>query len=232
MDTKTRKNNLLHYTMSFVGGIFAIYSLLERSNVFGSAETSNMILLVNDFLKWDIFHIIIRLGSLIVYASGIILTLYMDKYHPDSKKIICIIIDCFAALILGFLPQNINPIIALYPVAFAMSIQWCTFRGVGNNSSATTFSTGNFRQLVTIIFNYITEKHEEDLFRIRFYVITMLSFHTGVALIYIISPHFSQQLIWIVFIPLSFAAIQQFIITKQEHKHYEVLPQTSGCDDV
>lgn len=58
MDTKTRKNNLLHYTMSFVGEIFAIYSLLERSNVFGSAETSNMILLVNDFLKWDIFHII------------------------------------------------------------------------------------------------------------------------------------------------------------------------------
>ena len=52
MDTEIKQEILLHYTMSFIGGIFAIYALLEHSNVFGSAETSNMILLVNDLLHW------------------------------------------------------------------------------------------------------------------------------------------------------------------------------------
>lgn len=158
MEYHIKREKLLHYTMSFVGGIFAIYSLLEHSNVFGSAETSNMILLVNDFLQADIFHIIIRISSLLVYASGIILTIWLSKNHPTVQKKICIIIDFLAAFLLGFIPENVNPVIALYPVAFAMSIQWCTFRGISGNPSATTFSTGNFRQLVTIIYNFIIEK--------------------------------------------------------------------------
>lgn len=225
---KPSGQKLLHYTMSFAGGIFAIYALLKHSNVFGSAETSNMILLVNDLLQWDLFHIIIRFISLIVYALGIIFTLWMAKYHPAIQKRLCIIIDCLAALILGFLPENIHPVIALYPVAFAMSIQWCSFRGVRENPSATTFSTGNFRQLVTTIFNYITERNREDLHRIKFYIVTMLSFHAGVAVIYIVWPHLPHQSIWIVFIPLALAIIQEFRIAT----HRDLLTQNSGCEDV
>lgn len=247
MDKELKQELLLHYTMSFVGGIFAIYALLEHSNVFGSAETSNMILLVNDLLQWDLFHIVIRLGSLLVYALGITLTLWMAKYHSDVQKRVCIIIDCFAALILEFLPENIHPVIALYPVAFAMSIQWCTFRGVRENPSATTFSTGNFRQLVTLIFNYTTEKKPEDLSRIKFYVFTMLSFHTGIALIYIIQPYISKQSIFLVFIPLIAAYIQETWaankkicpsllsvegMSAQKVENNETLLQDSGCEDV
>lgn len=93
MYKELKQEILLHYTMSFVGGIFAIYALLEHSNVFGSAETSNMILLVNDLLQWDLFHIVIRLGSLLIYALGITMTLWMAKYHPEMQKRICIVID-------------------------------------------------------------------------------------------------------------------------------------------
>ncbi len=232
MDTELKQETLLHYTMSFIGGIFAIYSLLERANVFGSAETSNMILLVNDLLHWDSFHILIRFLSLFVYALGIITTLWMAKYHPDIQKRVCMIIDCFAALILGFLPKNVHPVIALYPVAFAMSIQWCTFRGIRENPSATTFSTGNFRQLVTTIFNFITERKPEYLPRIRFYTFTMLSFHAGVATIYIIWSYLPHQSIWIVFIPLAFAFIQEILITAQKNIQPELLSQSSGCEEV
>ena len=247
MDTELKQEILLHYTMSFIGGIFAIYALLEHSNVFGSAETSNMILLVNDLLHWDLFHIAIRLGSLFVYALGITLTLWMAKYHSNIQRRVCIIIDFFAALILGFLPKNIHPVIALYPVAFAMSIQWCSFRGVRENPSATTFSTGNFRQLVTVIFNYVTEKKQEDLSRIKFYIFTMLSFHAGIAMIYIIQPYISHQCIWLVFIPLAGALFQEILIANPKTFHHQfsvedsstekmvtnkILSQNSGCEDV
>lgn len=232
MDTEIKQETLLHYTMSFIGGIFAIYALLEHSNVFGSAETSNMILLVENLLNFNPFYLLIRIGSLLVYALGIILTVWMAKYHTDIQKRICMIIDCFAALILGFLPENINPIIALYPVAFAMSIQWCSFRGVRENPSATTFSTGNFRQLVTLVFNYTTERKKEDLFRIKFYLLTMLSFHAGVASIYIVWPYLPHHSIWIVFIPLAFAIVQEVTIATQKNAPCELLAQNSGCEDV
>lgn len=128
-----------------------------------------------------------------------------------------------------------------------MSIQWCTFRGVRENPSATTFSTGNFRQLVTLIFNYITEKKLEDLSRIKFYVFTMLSFHTGIAFIYIIQPYISKQCIFFVFIPLVAAYFQEIwaakpkkcpqlfsveSISAKNAEKAKILLQDSGCEDV
>lgn len=223
--------------MSFIGGIFAIYAILEHSNVFGSAETSNMILLINDLLTWDLFHIIIRAASLIVYAAGITASLWMAKYHPSFQKMICIIIDAIAAVILILTPNDIHPVMALYPVAFAMSIQWCTFRGVEKNLSATTFSTGNFRQLVTNIFNYCTERKCTErktnyISNIKFYIATMLSFHLGVALGYISEPYILQNSIVLVFIPLIIAAIQEYAISFNKNKCVEEIPQDAGCEDV
>lgn len=227
-----RQEKLLHCTISFIGGIFAIYALLEHSNVFGSAETSNMILLVKDILHFDIFHILVRGGNLLVYAAGIISALWMAKYHSSIQKIICLIIDCIAAFILGIMPTDIHPIIALYPVAFAMSIQWCTFRGVDNNPSATTFSTGNFRQLITNLFNYITERDRKYLSGFKFYLFTMLSFHAGVAVLYIVWQYIPHRSIWIVYIPLAIAAIQEAVIAVKKNAGEDLLPQSSGSDDV
>lgn len=122
--------------------------------------------------------------------------------------------------------------VALYPVAFAMSIQWCSFRGVRKNTSATTFSTGNFRQLVTSIFNYAADRKQEDLFRIRFYILTMLTFHSGVALIYIVWPYLPHQSIWIVWIPLAAAAFQELAISTRKAMRCEMLAQNAGCEDV
>lgn len=137
-----KREKALHYTMSVFGGFFANYSLLEYCNVFGSAETSNMILLVKDLLHWDPVHILIRVVSLMVYASGITTTLWISKRCPSVQKRVCIAVDCIAALILGCLPQNINPVIALYPVGFSMSIQWCTFRGGRRESKCDNFFNG------------------------------------------------------------------------------------------
>lgn len=218
--------------MSFVGGIFAIYALLEHSNVFGSAETSNMILLVGSLLHWDLFHILIRVGNLIVYAAGITTALWMAKYHASVQKMICIAIDAAAAGLLILIPADTPPIAALYPVAFAMSIQWCTFRGVNNNPSATTFSTGNFRQLITNIFNWFTERKSDSLSNVKFYILTIFSFHFGVAVIYILRPYIPHNSIVIVYIPLAAAAIMEYAIIFRKNVCADKIPQSTGCDDV
>lgn len=232
-DTQTiLREKILHYTMSYIGGIFAMYALLEHNNVFGSAETSNMILLVGNLLELDIFHILIRIGSLVVYASGIIFTVWMAKYHSDIQRIVCVIIDAVAAVILGLLPLDTNPIVALYPVAFAMSVQWCSFRGVENNPSATTFSTGNFRQLVTNFFNYFTEHKSEYLVKAKFYLFTMLSFHVGVASVYLVWPYIPHYSIFISFVPMILALLQEYAIIARKNACLETIAQNAGSDDI
>lgn len=234
MTSEQKREKLLHYTMSVVGGMFAMYSLLEHSNVFGSAETSNMILLVGDLLHWDVFHILIRLGSLIVYALGIASTIWLAKRFSAVQKRVCMVIDCAAALVLGLLPVSIHPVIALYPMAFAMSIQWCTFRGVGNDPSATTFSTGNFRQVVTILFRLAEKREREDLHRLAFYLVTMLSFHTGIAAIYLLWPYKPHHSIWFVYIPLACAMVQEVALVKRRKGALcgAVTRDEDGCEDV
>lgn len=230
-NTKTYEKTL-HYTMSFVGGIFAIYALLEHNNVFGSAETSNMILLVNDLLQWDLFHILTRIGNLIVYATGITVALLMTKYRSSHQKMICIAIDAIAAVTLILIPSDTHPIIALYPVAFAMSIQWCTFRGVDKNPSATTFSTGNFRQLVTNAFNWFIDRKSESLENVKFYILTMLSFHLGVAVIYVLNAYIPHHSIVLVYIPLGIATYTEYAVNFKKYDYIEKIPQSAGCDDV
>lgn len=215
MDIEAKYEARLHYIMSFVGGVFAIYALMEHANMLGSAQTSNMILFVKGLQDWDLPNIIMRLGNILIYGVGIIFTLLMAKYKPSAQKMTSILIDCLAALILGLLPKTINPIIALYPIAFAMSVQWCSFREVCGNVSATTFSTNNFRQTITSAFYYFSDGGREYLFRMKIYLFTLLSFHMGVAVTYFIwkyIPHFS---IWIAFAPLLRAAVLTNQINKK-----------------
>lgn len=229
---KIKREMFQHYILSFIGGNFAIYSLLEHSNVFGSAETSNMILLVENILQVDFFHIIIRVGSLLVYAGGIAFSVWLTKRRKDLKKRICLMVDGIAALLLWLIPPETNPITALYPASFAMSVQWCIFKGVCDNPSATTFSTGNFRQLVTNIFNYIEKRDASDLFRIKFYLLTMLSFHTGVAFIYIIWQYIPHQSILFVLIPIAIAFFGEIKRSTQKNMTTDLLSQVSGCEDI
>lgn len=222
----------MHCIMSFIGGIFAIYALLEHNNVFGSAETSNMIRLVNDLLEMDLSNTLMRIGNLIFYAAGITTALWMAKYHPSIQKMVCLAVDAIAAFVLILTPADVNPLTALYPIAFAMSIQWCTFRGVGKNPSATTFSTGNFRQLVTHTFNYLTEKNSESLSNVKFYLSTMFSFHAGVAVVCILKPYILHHSIAIVYIPLLAAAVCEYVFNFRKNTVISKIPQNAGSDEV
>lgn len=234
MSTKEElyRERFLHYTMSFVGGIFALYALLEHSNVFGSAETSNLILIVKSLLSFDLYNVATRILSLFVYAGGIIFTLWMSRSHKSALRLASIIIDCAAAFVMGMLPKNTDPITALYPIAFAMSIQWCTFRSVDGNASATTFSTGNFRQVVTHIFNYICDGNKDSKIRAKFYVTTMLAFHTGVAAICIAWQYEPHKSIWIVFLPLAAAFAEETAIILKKRILCETYVNNTESDDI
>lgn len=206
MDTKTKQEAYLHYHMAFIGGFFGLYTIAAHSDLFGSAQTSNLLFLIKSIVGGDVSGILIRLVALFVYCLGILLTVWLPKHSSINLPLLSIIIDSIAGLILGFLPKELNPVVALYPVFFAMAFQWCCFRGIEGCNSATTFSTNNLRQFLTAFYDYLTTKKQDKRIRMQFYGCTLAAFHIGAAISYIAYLLCGIHSIWFVFIP-AFAAL-------------------------
>lgn len=208
MDTKTKQEAYLHYHMAFIGGFFGLYTIAAHCDLFGSAQTSNLLFLIKSIVGGDVYDILIRLGALLLYCLGILLTVWLPKHSDISLPLLSIIIDSIAALILGFLPKNLNPLIALYPVFFAMAFQWCCFRGIEGCNSATTFSTNNLRQFIIASYDYLTTKKADKRIRIQFYGCTLAAFHIGAAISYIAYLLCGIHSIWFVLIPAAAALLR------------------------
>ena len=58
-------------------------------------------------------------------------------------------VDAAAVLIIGLLPSDLNDFIALYPLFFAMAIQWCSFPGAVWIYRIQYFLYNNLRQFIT-----------------------------------------------------------------------------------
>ena len=60
----------LHCTLAFIGGYIGAYALLNRADVFGNAQTSNLIHVAMSIVGTDFLDLFIRLGGVILYMAG------------------------------------------------------------------------------------------------------------------------------------------------------------------
>ncbi|WP_294578069.1 YoaK family protein [uncultured Thomasclavelia sp.] len=224
MSSDVNYDGLIHYTVSFVGGFFGLYAILSRCGNFGSAQTNNLICLIHDLLGNNLVDFGVRLGALVLYVLAIILTVYLPRHLKYDLRIISILIDCFACFLSILLPQDLNPIIGLYPIFFAMAFQWCTFKGVAGYVGSTTFSTNNIKQFVTAIVLYIMEKDQNQLSKMKFYGKTLLGFHLGVATVFILWTIYHIYAILLCLLPLGIVLIYIYLqqlnneTVKNDHK--------------
>jgi uncharacterized membrane protein YoaK (UPF0700 family) len=79
-----------------------------------------------------------------------------------------------------FLPGNMNPIIALFPVFFLSAFIWNSFPKAGGYNCSTIFSTNNLRQMLIGFTEYVADKKPESLARGKFFGMTLLCYHVGV----------------------------------------------------
>ena len=178
---------LLHFVMAFIGGYFGLYAIVARNDLFGSAQTSNLIYLVQDILGGRPLDFVLRIGALVLYSTAVVLSVWLPKHTAVNNKILSILIDGGAAILLGFLP---------------MAFQWCSFKGIGGYNSATVFSTNNLRQFVSAVTLFADEKKQEHLQKLKFYGGTLLSFHVGVGAACVAWQFFDVTSIWLCFLAL------------------------------
>lgn len=197
----------IHFMLALCGGFFGVYAIESRMGIFGQAQTSNLIDLVCDIIGRNMADGTIRFVAAVLFIGGMVSATVLEKRSKFNVRHLAILINISAAVLLGFFPLSMNPIVALYPVFFAASFQWCVFRGAKGYVSATIFSTNNLKQTtVSIVEYFLLPKGDatrcEKKQKAMFFGGTLLSFHTGVVIGYLLFIRFSFRCIWFCVLPL------------------------------
>lgn len=227
MENQNRSEVRTHFVMAVCGGFFGGYAIFGRMEVFGSAQTANLIQLVGDILGRNMTDAILRIGAIFIYASAMVLFTALTKKTDLNIKYLVIAVEIFTAVILGFLPDKMNPVLALYPVFFAMSLQWCVFKGAEGYGCSTIFSTNNLKQTVLSFSEYFMtdkdkiEERSAKLKKGKFFGTTILCFHSGAAYAFIGLHEMGLHAAWLGIIPILCGLCMILV----EEKNRESVPQ-------
>ena len=162
-----------------MGGFFGAYAVLVHSGVMGNAQTMNLLEMVIDLLRWQLPDMLLHLGALALYVLGTMLTVLLPHWCGADTHYLSPIVTAVAAVVLFFLPPELDPVVALYPVFFAMSIQWSSFAGARGFYSSTIFSTNNTKQSSLALAEYLCDHDRAHLRKMWFYLATLGCFHVG-----------------------------------------------------
>ena len=112
-----------HLAFSAVGGFFGCHAVLVHGGIMGNAQTVNLLELLLDALRGDAYATALHLGALALYVLGTMLTVLLPHWWGWDMHRVSPLVTAAAAVTVAFLPETLNPVVALYPVFFAMSIQ-------------------------------------------------------------------------------------------------------------
>lgn len=168
-----------HLAFCTVGGFFGCYAILIHSGIMGNAQTVNLLELLLDALRGDVHAVLLHAGALGLYVAGTMLTVLLPHWWRVDMHRLSPLITAITAVITAFIPAETEAVLALYPIFFAMSIQWSSFSGADGFYSSTIFSTNNTKQTSLALADYICGRDRAQLHRAGFYLRTLLCFHVG-----------------------------------------------------
>ena len=205
-----RRQRIVHYAASAIGGFLGSYTIFNHTEVFGNAQTGNLIRMVQDFVCGDLSLVWFMLLAFLIYCGGNVFYVLVRRKTRVSMKIVSLICTSVAVLIVGAMPFVRNDYIACYPIIFAAPIQWNAFKIAGGNSSSTIFSSNNVRQAAMLTTNYVLSRDKSILRKARFYWLTLLSFHIGVAFSCFMSVLCGVHAIWFCYLPIALEVLAYY----------------------
>lgn len=173
-----------HLSFAAVGGFFAAYAILLRMGIMANAQTLNLLELLLSSLRCHWPEMLMHLGALAMYVLGTMSTVILPHLFGWDMRRVCPIIDALCAVLLAFLPAEMPVIPSLYPIFFAMSVQWSSFTGAQDHISSTIFSTNNTKQASLSLARHLCTHEQGQIRRMWFYVSTILCFHAGATVAY------------------------------------------------
>ena len=222
MNEKASRQKLLHYAVSTIGGFMGGYAIFNHCDFFGNAQTANLIHIVCKIFSADFSALAFLVLALITYISGNVFCVLAEKFIKHDLRLISLVMTSCAVVVIGLFPNIANHYIAVLPILFVMPIQWNAYRTAGGYVSATIFSSNNLRIAVMSLTRYIIDRDKKQGEQARFYWLTLLSFHSGVALACVASVFLGTMSVWFCFVPIALSSAAYLWLKERQVKRFAV----------
>ncbi len=207
MDREAKRQQMLHFAVSSIGGFMGGYAILNHCGIFANAQTCNLIQMICKIFSADFTGLIFLSAALVIYVAGIVFCTIADKFIKADLRAISIAISFIAVILVGVIPDVTNDYTALLPIFFAMPVQWYAYRITGEYICSSIFSTNNLCQAVISLTKYIIDRDKKQLDRSKFYWSALLSFYLGAALSCAAGVFMGLASIWVCMIPVFLSLI-------------------------
>lgn len=222
MNEKASRQKLLHYAVSTIGGFMGGYAIFNHCDFFGNAQTANLIHIVCKIFSADFSALAFLVLALITYILGNVFYVLAEKFIKHDLRLISLVMTSCAVVVIGLFPNIANHYIAVLPILFVMPIQWNAYRTAAGYASATIFSSNNLRIAVMSLTRYIIDKDKKQGEQAGFYWLTLLSFHSGVALACVASVFLGTMGVWFCFVPIALSSAAYLWLKGKQIKRFAV----------
>lgn len=176
---KNKVGRSLHILMCMQGGFLGGYAILSRKDHFANAQTNNMLAIVLSVLGDDWSDAIYRLLGFFVYCLALVLCVCIAKKTKLCMKKYAMLVGGVGAILLAFLPANVDPFLAIIPIFFMTATQWYVFNGTDQYACSTIFITNNLKQCLMCFVEYGFEKKIEQREKGMFYLLSIVGYLWG-----------------------------------------------------
>lgn len=157
------------------------YTFIVRGNTLVAGQAGNVVFLSVELIQNNVSDIRDKLLTLIAFMMGVfLLTIYKEKLRIVKKSILSLIPLAILSIIIGFVPQTVDNIYLVPPLAFCMGLVATAFGEVSGIAYNNAFMTGNIKRTMLAFGDYFRTKHTPFLREGFIFVSLLSSFVLGV----------------------------------------------------
>ena len=124
----SRQSKRLALFLTFCAGYVDAYTFIVRGNTLVAGQTGNVVFLSVGLIQQNVSDASAKVMTLLFFMMGVFfLTLYKEKLRIVKKPILSLIPLAVLSLIIGFVPQTVDNIYLVPPLAFCMGLVTTAF---------------------------------------------------------------------------------------------------------
>ena len=190
----------LNAILSFSGGLQDAYSYNVRGQVFANAQTGNVVLMSQHFLKGEVLDALRYLLPVFFFMLGILVTEKLGFRYKYARRLhwrqAVLLVEVALLALVGFLPPEWN-MLANMLVSFTCAMQVQAFRKVRGYAYSSTMCIGNLRSGTESLSQFLRDRKREELYRALHYFGMILVFALGAGAGGVLSGVLGIRTIWV-----------------------------------
>ena len=177
----SRQSKRLALFLTFCAGYVDAYTFIVRGNTLVAGQTGNVVFLSVGLIQHNVSDASAKVMTLLAFMMGVfLLTVYKEKLRIVKKPILSLIPLAILSIIIGFVPQTVDNIYLVPPLAFCMGLVTTAFGEVSGIAYNNAFMTGNIKRTMLAFGDYFRTKHTPFLREGIIFVSLLSSFVLGV----------------------------------------------------